>query len=138
MASALMKAILISFPHVRVFGSIEGWGLHILASAQPIPPTTAETLAGRLGPEAARDLVEWGPFHRPEEQLARVLAHEVSPLELVAMAPEAPPLTDDRPVNEYFLVRDSSPPSPRPRAEARVDGLVIRAPHRARRRSGGR
>jgi spermidine synthase len=113
-ASAFMKAILANFPHVRVFGSIQGWGLHILASAQPIPQTSAAELATRLRPEAARDLVEWGPFDQPEAQFARVLKNEVPPLDLVALAPKAAPLTDDHPMNEYFLVRRYTMSSPIP------------------------
>ena len=62
-------------------------------------------LAARLPPAAARDLIEWGPQSTPEAQLQSLMDREV-PLEfLLAMDPGAPALTDDRPVNEYFLLR---------------------------------
>lgn len=104
-SSAVLKAVLSSFPHVRTFASIEGWGVHILASGRPIPPAGADTLAARMPPDAVRDLLEWGPYETAEEQLAVVVDGEVTPERLVERDPTAPVLVDDRPLNEYFLVR---------------------------------
>jgi spermidine synthase len=104
-ASTVLKTAMEVFPHVRVFSSIEGWGVHILASMRPIEIATAAELAARMPPEAARDLVEWGPFATPVEQYAHVLTNEIAPGAIVSRAPNAPVLVDDRPLNEYFLVR---------------------------------
>jgi hypothetical protein len=95
------------FPYVRTFRSMEGWGLHVLASTAPIPARTARELAGRLPPRADRDLTEWGPLSTAEEQFALVLANEV-PADVTSdlRAPAAPTaLRDDRPLNEYYLLR---------------------------------
>jgi hypothetical protein len=92
------------FPHLRVFPSVEGWGLHVLASREPIPRRSAAELAALLPPAAAADLVEWGPQPTPEEQFQAVLAQERL-LDRVALRRSALPLTDDRPFNEYFFVR---------------------------------
>src|SRR5262249_43420454 len=70
--SALVKALLATFPHVRVFRSLEGWGYHLLASAEPIPSLRAEALAARLPATAMRDLLEWGPYATAAEQFAAV------------------------------------------------------------------
>jgi spermidine synthase len=103
--AAVTRALTDSFPYVRVFGSIEGWGYHFLASSRPIPELSASELAARM-PEAARqDLLEWGPESTAEEQFAVVLSREEAPESLRADAPLAPALQDDRPVNEYFLLR---------------------------------
>ncbi len=102
--AALARALRETFPHVRVFGSIEGWGLHFLASADEIPAWTARELAGRLPPAAGADLIEWGPGATSEDQFAAVLAREV-PLSAV-LRPTIPALTDDRPANEYYLLRE--------------------------------
>jgi hypothetical protein len=92
-----------TFPHVRVFRSVEGRGYHLLASPQPISPTPAATLAARLPDRAVQDLVEWGPAHTAAGQFAIVLSQE---LRLDAVAPPGvPALTDDRPLNEYYLLR---------------------------------
>jgi len=103
--ASITRALVESFPYVRAFPSVEGWGLHLLASREPIPAATAATLAGRLPPSAARDLIEWGPADTAEAQLQRILEREVPLEHVLALAPRAPALHDDRPVNEYFLLR---------------------------------
>lgn len=104
-AVAIARAIQVSFPYVRVFASIERRGFHYLASLQPIPQRTAAELAARMPSRAAEDLVEWGPYHTAQEQFAGVLKNEV-PIDLVIAREEsAPPITDDRPINEYDLLR---------------------------------
>lgn len=102
---AFVSAIRVSFPHVRAFVSQEGWGLHILASAAPIPWLDPEVLANRLPATARQDLIEWGPAGSAAEQFAIVLARE-APLDvLTAGTPQTGPLDDDRPINEYYVLR---------------------------------
>ncbi len=103
--ASVAKALKESFPYVRVFTSVEGWGYHFLASDSPLPPLSAATLASRLPPAATADLLEWGPASDSEEQFARVLSHEMSIESVIQRAPGVPALQDDRPVNEYFLLR---------------------------------
>ncbi len=103
--SSVAKALRTSFPHVRVFRSIEGWGFHFLSSMNPIPVTPGSVLASRLPPDAIADLLEWGPALTAEQQFSLVLEREL-PLEtLIAVAPDVPALQDDRPINEYFFLR---------------------------------
>lgn len=103
--ASVTRAITMSFPYVRAFKAVGGWGLHILASDRPIPNPSAKVLASRLPPRAAADLVEWSPGVQPEQVFETLLSQEVSPERLIAVAPGAPALTDDRPFNEYFLLR---------------------------------
>lgn len=103
--ASVAKALQESFPHVRVFHSIEGWGYHFLASESPLPDRSAATLASRLPPAAAADLMEWGPARDAEQQFAGVLNQELSLDGLIARAPGVPALQDDRPVNEYYILR---------------------------------
>jgi spermidine synthase len=109
------RALRESFPYVRGFVSIQNWGLHLLASRQPIPTTTAAVLANRLPTEAARDLVEWGPGATAAEQFERVLRNEVDPERVILRIPRAGSLHDDRPINEYYFLR---------RARAGLDGAT--------------
>jgi predicted membrane-bound spermidine synthase len=102
---AMIRALQASFPHVLVLRSIEGWGLHFLASAQPIPEITAADFADRMPPMARRDLVEWGPATTPEAMAALILAPRLALSALAPSPPTAPAITDDRPFNEYFLLR---------------------------------
>jgi len=92
------------FPYIRVFPSVEGWGLHLLASAQPIPVRTAAAMAARMPEEARKDLVEWGPHPTAVEQLETVVREEQQ-IDWAKLSGMATSLTDDRPLNEYFLVR---------------------------------
>ncbi|MGE0455478.1 MAG: spermidine synthase [Vicinamibacteria bacterium] len=103
--SALAQALAASFPHVRFLQSVEGWGTHCLASDAEIPRLTAAELARRMPPAAAEDLVEWGPLPTAEALFRSVLGREASLGTIVAGAPRVGPLTDDRPINEYFALR---------------------------------
>ena len=103
--ASVARALRESFPHVRVFHSAEGWGYHFLASERALPNPSAAELALRLPVKAAADLVEWGPKTTPESQFAEVLKREISLDGMIAEAPEAPALQDDRPQNEYYAIR---------------------------------
>ena len=103
--ASVTRAITVSFPNVRVFQTFRGSGFHFLASDRPIPDTSAKVLASRLPPRAAADLVEWFQDVQPEQVFETVLGQEVRPDRIVAAAPDAPVLTDNRPFNEYYLLR---------------------------------
>ena len=103
--ASVARALQESFPYTRAFGSVEGYGIHFLASMSPIAFDSPSQLAQRLPASAATDLIEWGPGTTPEQQFELVLDREVSVASIIAEDPEAPALSDDRPVNEYFLVR---------------------------------
>ena len=101
---AVARAMREAFPHVRAFYAPAG-GLHLLASQEPIPLATSATLAGRTPPRAALDLVEWEPGSTPLGHYEALLAREVSIERLIGSRPGTPALTDDRPLNEYYLTR---------------------------------
>jgi spermidine synthase len=105
--ASFTRAIGQSFRHVRAFRSLGGIGVHFLASDRRLPSLTPAELAARLPPEASVDLVEWGPASTPAEQFAIVTGQEVAVSDLLQMAPGAPALSDDRPVNEYYLLRQA-------------------------------
>ncbi len=103
--ASFARALTSSFPYVRAFPSVEGWGVHYLASAQPLALPGAAQAAARLSPLAQRDLIEWGPYASAPEQFAAVLGSEIPIAQLIDISPGAPALRDDRPVNEYFFLR---------------------------------
>ena len=103
--SSVAQALGDSFPYVRVFGSVYMWGRHYLASNRPIPQRTATELLARMPRQAVSDMMEWGPANTPGQQLNRMLSHEYQVGQLVALSPTTPALTDDRPTNEYYLLR---------------------------------
>jgi predicted membrane-bound spermidine synthase len=110
--TAFVKALQESFPYIRVFPSLGGVGFHMLASDQPIPAATPRELADRMPPRAAADLVEWENGSSPEASFAALLKTEQQITRLAAIRPGAPPLQDDRPMNEYFFLRRLFGPYP--------------------------
>ena len=107
--SAVARALKESFPYVRTFISIEGWGVHFLASMSPIPETSSAALSQRMPATAVNDLVEWGPFRTPRDQFESVIRSEVPLNVWMGFDPNAPALADDAPVNEYYLLRTWKP-----------------------------
>jgi hypothetical protein len=111
--ASFTRALQEAFPHVRAFPSVMGGGLHFLASDRPLPRRSAADLAREMPAAAAVDLVAWGPHRTAEAQFEPVLAEEQSVAGLIALAPDAPTLTDDRPVNEYYFLRRLRQPAAR-------------------------
>lgn len=103
--SSVTQALIGSFDEVRAFRSIEGWGYHFLASASPMTRLPVDAVVAHLPPAAARDLTEWEPARSTSSLFESVLGRETPLMDLIAQNPFAPPLNDDRPVNEYFLLR---------------------------------
>lgn len=104
---AITKAISQSFPHVRAFRSFDGtFGIHFLASEQPLATASASALAARMPAAAVSDFEEWSSQANPQEQFELVLSREVSLQALIAQDPRAPALRDDQPINEYYLLRN--------------------------------
>jgi predicted membrane-bound spermidine synthase len=103
--SSFSQALRDSFPYVRVFGSVEKRGWHYLASNRPIPKRTAAELLARIPSHAVGDMMEWGAGNGPEGQINLMLSQEVNIGQLIALSPSTPALSDDRPTNEYYLLR---------------------------------
>jgi len=109
--ASVTRALEASFPHVRAFPSVnphptlQVLGVHYLASDRPIPRYSVAELVQRLPARAARDLIEWPIEPTVAGNFARLLGHETPLVALTSLAPGAPALADDRPFNEYFLLR---------------------------------
>lgn len=116
---AVARSLMESFPYVRVFGSVEGWGYHFLASMIPLPAVSAAGLLSAMPTGAVSDMTEWRE-DRGLEYFETMLGLEMNPGVLILRPDQArrvPALTDDRPVNEFFFVRRVLGPagiSPRP------------------------
>ncbi len=111
--AAVARSLHNSFPYVRVFRwpSIVGtrWGFHFLASEQPLHKMSGEDLQRRLPPAAVIDLTEWAsPTGRDQAVLSAfnsLLEGEIPIEAMIQQSPTTPSLTDDRPINEYYLLR---------------------------------
>jgi spermidine synthase len=103
-AQAVVRSIHESFPYVRGFPSVEGWGLHLLASEEPIEKFDPAQLAARMPATAKQDLLEWNNSQNAAGYLALVTTNEYS-LPAILNPDLNVQVTDDRPFNEYFLLR---------------------------------
>jgi spermidine synthase len=105
LTSSVVRSLQAEFPHVRAFGSFEGWGLHFQASMQPLERRSPAALLEKMPDAAKQDLAEWLPKETALSLLTKTLSNEVRPDTLTAKYDIAP-LSDDRPTNEYFLLRE--------------------------------
>ncbi len=104
--AAVTRSLRESFPYVRAFE--DEFGIHYLCSDHPLPPRTADDLVRRMPGDAISDFTEWDDDSTPAEaksDFAAVLSHELSLDQLIAASPNTPALTDDRPINEYYALR---------------------------------
>ena len=101
---ATLRSVRDAFPHVRAFGSVEGWGVHILCSREPIPRRSAAELAARLPAGARTDLLEWAGSGDAASYLQQVIVNEMGIDGDLDPNPKLR-ISDDRPYNEYFLLR---------------------------------
>jgi spermidine synthase len=106
--TSLTRALREVFPYLRTFRSLDGQGIHLLASERPLPAASAEAAVARMPEAARRDLLEWFP-KAPDAAgpLRAQLAREVDAATLSRGSQDVPPLRDDRPVNEYYLLRQA-------------------------------
>jgi spermidine synthase len=103
---AVLRSAARAFPFMRVYRSHHGFGLHILLARQPILVPDPDAFIRKLPPAARADLMEWAPPGTDpaafiEEQ---VLARELAVAPLMGAA-DGPRISDDRPFNEYFVLR---------------------------------
>jgi spermidine synthase len=103
--AAIARAMMESFPYVRVFHCFWGWGYHFIASNDPIPSRTAAQLTQRMPGKAVEDLTEWGPQPTAEDEFASILNRELSLGQMITEAPHVSALHDDWPANEYYALR---------------------------------
>ncbi|HMG85179.1 MAG TPA: hypothetical protein VK574_05525 [Terracidiphilus sp.] len=103
--SSVARALEQSFTYVRVFRPVEENGWHFLASMQPITERSADDLVRRMPAEAVSDMMAWGPAATPTEQFDRMMRTDLTTQKLINRSPDTPPLQDDRPVNEYDMLR---------------------------------
>jgi hypothetical protein len=103
--AAVALALHQSFPYIRLFTWGGNQGGHFLASDRPLPNRTASELVQRMPERAAADLVEWGPLANAESQLGLLLRNEIPMDRVLSLSPATPALSDDRPINEYYILR---------------------------------
>lgn len=104
---AIVRSLVESFPCVRCFPGVNDWGTHFLASEQPIEIVPTSRMVSRMPAAAKVDLAEYMDTARYPglaEYLDKVVAQEF-PASSVLNSNLSLEISDDRPFNEYFLLR---------------------------------
>ncbi len=101
---SIVVGLVESFKYVKIFREPVG-GVHFLASMQPITNITPAEFVQRMPPAAQADLVEWMPGVTPIQYASSILAMEIPLSSVLPAGVNAQPITDDRPYNEYFVLR---------------------------------
>lgn len=107
--ASVANAINDTFPYVRAFRSAfsdHTSGYWFLASNAPIPSLDPKSLEQKMPISAQADLTEWSQNKGAVSLLESVVSREVPITSLIDSS--IPPITDDRPYNEYFLLRTLS------------------------------
>jgi predicted membrane-bound spermidine synthase len=101
---AIYRSLKESFPYVRCFHGMQGWGIHFVASLEPTESLTSDQAALRLPPAARNDLLEWSTTTDAAQYLGSTITGEFDPAEL-SRPDTRIEIDDDHPFNEYFLLR---------------------------------
>jgi spermidine synthase len=106
-AQAIARALSNSFPYIRIYKSVEGWGLHFLASMSPIDVPSVPTMLSRIPDTARKDITEWYEVDEKNtfEGFIRFILKSEIPLSELLNDNRQITITDDRPYNEYFFLR---------------------------------
>ena len=104
--SAIARSLVESFPSVVAFRGFGMRGTHFTASMTPIVIPSVVEFVERLPEAARRDLVEWntGDLRDVRAFVATVLNGQVR-MEDLLVPDRRVVITDDRPFNEYYLLR---------------------------------
>ena len=69
--SSVARALKESFPYVRVFRSVQGWGWHFLASNQPLPAAYRRRTGRTSARQCRQGSCGMGPGHNPGARVCR-------------------------------------------------------------------
>jgi spermidine synthase/MFS family permease len=89
---AIARSLVDVFPYVKAYRSVEGWGVHFLASMSPLEPMTVEKMISRLPVQAQNDLMEWSEKGLKSD-IDRVLSNEIPVADL--LSPDSGPTHQD-------------------------------------------
>jgi len=109
-AYAVANSLARVFPYVKMYHSAGFAGVHFLAAMQPLQAPTADEMIARMPAAARADFMEWFPQkdwfpqYDMKQIVAVVLAQQIKFGESASRYSDLM-VSDDRPFNEYFLLR---------------------------------
>jgi spermidine synthase len=107
--SAVLRSMSKSFKYVKLYKLLGGWGYHLFASNTPFPVLTPEQMVAKLTTRELNDFSEFEGTPDKKVGLLRdiqtVLNQEENTNDILALTPDHLVMSDDRPLNEYWLMR---------------------------------
>ena len=101
----VLRAIQSEFKYVKIFVSIEGWGIHILASDSPIQDLSLDEFVNKMPQKAKEDLTEWTKNIDINILVSLLKILPISFFDNINPDKDFM-VTDNRPYNEYFFISD--------------------------------
>jgi len=101
---AVARSLHNAFTDVRIYKSIGGWGYHFIASTSSMNKPTVQQMLDRMPKKARQDIMEWIDNAKTEDVIRTILHMEI-PLRKALNTDAMIKITDDRPYNEYYLLR---------------------------------
>jgi spermidine synthase len=116
--SAVLRSATEEFEHVRVYPSFLGWGWHIILSEERLIEPTVDEFIARVPLKARNDFLEWNRMYKDLHGfVAAILSTKIDIQRVLGDSPDVR-IEDDRPYNEYYIVRTVLDP-PLPASEVR-------------------
>jgi predicted membrane-bound spermidine synthase len=105
---AFIRSFVNAFPHVLALHSYEEWGTHLIGSMAPLTVPGIPELVKRMPGNARKDLMEWRKTGNLRDFLRLILSQQVD-VKTLLDPDEKIVVTDDRPLNEYYFLRQTFP-----------------------------
>ncbi len=102
--NAMARSLSNEFPYIKVYKSIEGWGIHFICSSTPLDALSAKKMVSKMPDSAQKDLLEWFRSKDMEKAAGVILSQKVTFSDLLVDDKDVT-ITDDRPYNEYYILR---------------------------------
>ncbi|MEO5361290.1 MAG: fused MFS/spermidine synthase [Nitrospirota bacterium] len=101
---AIVRSIVNSFPYVKAYTGIEGWGVHFFASMTPIKIPQIKEIEVKMPELAKQDLLEWSGSKDFTQFMSKFLLTELTIKQLLNNNTHIL-ISDDKPYNEYYFLR---------------------------------
>jgi spermidine synthase len=105
--SGILRSCANTFKYVRVF-DVPGKCYYMIASEEPIAKPDFAAAVAKMPDSAKRDMLEWREQEHlpddPQQVLEQLYSLEIPLAKLMNSDPDSK-ITDDKPINEYFLLK---------------------------------
>jgi spermidine synthase len=103
--SAVARSLVETFPYVVAYKPFGGSGYHLLASKSVINSITPKQFLDSMPINAKIDLMEWNDYNVTDLEYAKIILSGKTDIKNLLRENKNIIITDDKPFNEYYLLR---------------------------------